>query len=504
MTRRCSRIVWPGLAAMCVAWLAGSAPAAQAPAWKCLTADGTTCAAGDLVNPDFRQILVLSGAYGDASAGRFWEDLEILVHRLSSAAAGNAWSVQKRDRLLYVGLFVAGGALNADETLGVRILEDPAGEPTLAVDTDLLHQLVDRQRAQMPWLQPLAAAVLVQSDAGPTPNASPPSFLGRPYGIALFTSADIRTDLLGTYVGTHELAHAALNFLDEYVEAGLERESPEDLQPLVPELILGGVHSPGVRQRWDMRFAEILAGNGPANLAPRRDVSTVPTPGVQQQRFEYEGGLFFGRGTFHDAGANLMNADAGRRTPRDGFAFDHSPSQQQFIDALFGDSAPPPNDRLRQAGPVSGFDLSGPTVELLLYDGDKRNTFHGTQQYVVQVGWWESGPRTPTQWRVEEYVVTPTEWTAELPLTGARREEHELLRTMCRAGMTELSTRLSGRDVCDRQDSAFLPTLGFYLPYESVTVGVPNQFTTYWWRFRTWNGTTASGWTGWASFYRSL
>ena len=29
-------------------------------------------------------------------------------------------------------------------------------------------------------------------------------------------------------------------------------------------------------------------------------------------------------------------------------------------------------------------------------------------------------------------------------------------------------------------------------------------FTTYWWRFGTWNGQKGSGLTGWSSFYRSF
>jgi hypothetical protein len=37
-----------------------------------------------------------------------------------------------------------------------------------------------------------------------------------------------------------------------------------------------------------------------------------------------------------------------------------------------------------------------------------------------------------------------------------------------------------------------------------ATVPATQSFTTYWWCFRTANGTYHSGWTGWSSFYRSL
>ena len=83
--------------------------------------------------------------------------------------------------------------------------------------------------------------------------------------------------------------------------------------------------------------------------------------------------------------------------------------------------------------------------------------------------------------------------------------EEEILRLVaCRAGMTDPSDQLNGFEACDRRNSAFLPTFTFYTPYERTTVPASQQFTRYWWRFRTYNGVQYSGWTGWSSFYRSF
>ena len=79
-----------------------------------------------------------------------------------------------------------------------------------------------------------------------------------------------------------------------------------------------------------------------------------------------------------------------------------------------------------------------------------------------------------------------------------------MLAVACRAGMTELSTRLNGVEVCDSRRNAFLPTLTFWTPYQQTTVPASQSFTTYWWRFRTHNGAAYSGWTSWSSFYRSF
>lgn len=464
--------------------------------WRCQWWDGRNCTSSDLSDPSLRHIVILSSGYPDGSDETFWSDFRMMIDRMSSDQAENAWSVQKRDRILYIGAYTGGGPLGSETaTFRAHIIEDPVGVPTLAARDDEVYRFVEEAQMQMPWLRPLGTAVLCLFGGEVAPNSAPPNFLfaNANYGVARMSSGHI---LSGNYIPTHEMAHAALNFLDEYVEPGFENISIEQLEVLAPRLVFGSSELPtGI---YDYNISEILAGNGPENLAVRRDVTTVQTPGRGPQRYEYEGGLFFGRGTFHDAGSNLMNSDYVQRGPRDGFAFAHSRSQQQFIDALFGESAYRANDRLRNAGPRDGWDQAGASVDLLLYDADKNNSFHKTTSYQVQVGWWEH------TWRTEIYTVAAQKRVADLPFRGDLPEEELLRLVACRAGMTDPTDQLNGFEVCDRRNSAFLPTFSFSTPYEETTVPASQRFTRYWWRFRTYNGVQYSGWTGWSSFYRSF
>jgi hypothetical protein len=468
--------------------------------WRCQWWDGRNCTSSDLSDPNLRHILILSSGYPDGSDESFWSDFRMMIDRMSSDQAENAWSVQKRDRILYIGAYTGGGALGSDTaTFGTHIIEDPVGVPTLAAQDDEVYGFVEEAQMQMAWLHPLGTAVLCLFGAEVAPNSAPPSFVNKSFGVAKMSSGHI---LSGNYVPTHEMAHAALGFLDEYVEPGFENISIEQLDVLAPRLVFGSSELPA--DVYDYRISEILAGNGPENLAVRRDVTTVRTPGVEPQRYEYEGGLFFGRGTFHDAGSNLMNSDYVQRGPRDGFAYAHSRSQQQFIDALFGESAYRANNRLRNAGPRDGWDQGGPNVDLLLYDDDKNNSLHPTLYYQVQVAWFENNEMAGPHWRSEMYTVPAQRRTADLTFRGDLPEEEILRLVACRAGMTALSDQLNGFEVCDRRNSSFLPTFTFRTPYEETTVPASQQFTRYWWRFRTYNGVQSSGWTGWSSFYRSF
>jgi len=47
-----------------------------------------------------------------------------------------------------------------------------------------------------------------------------------------------RADLETPYVGIHELAHATLNFLDEYIEYGFEDMNIRSLDALTPLALL--------------------------------------------------------------------------------------------------------------------------------------------------------------------------------------------------------------------------------------------------------------------------
>jgi hypothetical protein len=299
--------------------------------WRCLKWDGRACDAQDLTSPGAHQLLILSSGYSAEAAEHFWRDLDVLIRRMTGEEAGRAWSAQKRDKLFFVGHFTGGGSsISSSASFGARVIVDPGGRHTLAVQISDVHAFVDALHVDHSWLLPTGTAVLVQSSAdtaGASAHAAPPSFLGKSYGVAVFSSEQVRA---GSYTPVHELAHATLNFLDEYVEAGLETRSLGEVDAFREQLVLdqswGGRGRPE-RSAWDLRLVEILAGNGPVNLSPYRDVSSVRTPGSKPERYEYEGGLFLGRGSYHDAGSNLMNSPFVRRTPHDDFALDHSPAQ---------------------------------------------------------------------------------------------------------------------------------------------------------------------------------
>ncbi len=121
-----------------------------------------------------------------------------------------------------------------------------------------------------------------------------------------------------------------------------------------------------------------------------RLATTLWSSGYPSQYYAYEGGMFFGRGTWHQAGSNLMNGNNVMRGWDDGFAYAHSPSQQQVVDNAFDGGIRRPNDRLRNAGPRNGWPLAfGSATHVMLFDADKNHHFHPTQYYSVQVGWYD-------------------------------------------------------------------------------------------------------------------
>ncbi|HUJ27660.1 MAG TPA: hypothetical protein VLW85_16665, partial [Myxococcales bacterium] len=378
----------------------------------------------------------------------------------------------------------------------------------------------------LPQLRPFGAAVVFNTTQSPiTANAAPPSLVQKPFGIAKYTRQDLSDR--GAYVPTHELAHASLNFLDEYVEAGFENLSMKQIDIATPLALFdwtwGGFVSAindlfGV---YSVNISEILAHNGNDNMATTPGVSTVWTWGYPMQWYGYEGGMFFGLGTFHQAGSNLMNDDYVMRGWDDGFAFAHSPSQQQVVDNAFDGGIRRPNDRLRNAGPMNGWPLAfGSQTHVMLFDGDKNHHFHPTQYYNVQVGWYDRQWSTCWQWGVIPYPCYNDVWTTaqagvwpayrslSLPMSSLYGLAKLAQQLVCAVGINEVSSGGGTIRLCDQNldtiANNFLPTLNFPVPYQDVSVPASQWFTTYWWRFQTWNGATWSGYTGWSSFYRSF
>lgn len=506
-----------------------SVPVIVIPSWwwtlfitsKCQFWDGTPCTSADMANPYYRQILILPSGFAESERADFWTEFDKI--RSQMATAGNVWSTQYRNKILWVGYFIPGGALNTPTAnFGAAVLTHPVRGYALSLSQDQVRSKVAEIKAgSLPNLSPLGVGVLFNSfQDGITANASPPSFTRTPYGIAKFN----RLDLASPYITTHELAHASMNFLDEYMEPGFQEVSIRQLDLLTPLVLFDGSWGGFVAaigdlfSVYDYNISEVLANNGNVNIA----LSPWPqTTGTGGQWFGYEGGMFFGRGTFHVPGNNLMDSNRDKRHDDDGFAYDTTAAQQQVIDTAFnGNYAYRANDRLRNAGPRDGWPLSfGSTTTVMMFDGDKNHQFHPTQYYGVQVGWYERiwdtcwwgpfpYPCYHDDWRTAQKTVWPSVRYVDLRNTAAYGLAGMVQDVLCAVGVTEIKNGDGNFKLCDQDidqiSGAFLPTLRFFMPYQSTTVPASQWFTTYWWRFYTYNGTWNSYYTGWSSFYRSL
>ncbi|MDB4970693.1 MAG: hypothetical protein JWN44_6382 [Myxococcales bacterium] len=497
--------------------------------WKCRHASGAGCSSAELANPWFKQVFITSSGFVEAERDDFWTEFDRIIGFMTGNGAGNSWSAQQRERLLFVGYFVPGGALGAaDAAFGGKVAAHPIrGFATSLSQTAVYDKIAQIRAAEISNLRPFTAGVLFNSFQTPvTANAAPPSFVQRAFGVAKFTRQDLNER--GTYITTHELAHAGLNFLDEYVEKGFADLNIRQLDAITPLALFdwswgGFVHAiSDLLGVYDYNVSEILAANGNDNVTLTRWPATVYTPGYGVEDYVYEGGMFFGRGTWHTAGDNLMNSNYVVRGPGDGQALSHSGSQQRVINTAFGGGAGRPNDRLRNAGPKSGWPaVFGSSTHVMLYDGDKNHHFQPTQSYTVQVGWYERNwhtcwavfvpyPCYDDIWRTAQTNVAPTARALDLKMSSLYGLANLTQGAMCAAGISEVpkpdgsgSFRLCDQDLNSVADN-FLPTVKFSVPYQDVEVPASQWLTTYWWRFSTYNGVVNSGWTGWSSFYRSL
>lgn len=498
--------------------------------WKCVHADGRSCVAGELDNPWFKQVFITSTGFAESERNVFWSEFDRIVGMMTGPDAGSVWSAQQRDRLLFVGWFEPGGPLGApDAAFGGKIAQHPIrGYATSLSQAAVYDKIAALAANQIHGLAPFAAGVLFNTFQTPvTANAAPPSFVQRAFGVAKFTRADLNER--GSYITTHELAHAGLNFLDEYVEHGFDNLSIRQLDVLTPLALFDGSWGGFVRAIgdllgvYDYDISEILAANGNDNITLSPWPATVWTPGYGSEYYAWEGGMFFGRGTWHMSGNNLMNGNYVVRGPGDGFDYAHSPDQQRVIDQAFGGGARRPNDRIRNAGPENGWPLVfGSTTHVMLYDGDKNHHFQPTRSYTVQVGWYEREwhtcwagfipyPCYDNVWRTAQTTVPATSRSLDLKMSSLYGLADLTQQVVCAVGISEIpkndgsgeSFRLCDQDLSTVADN-FLPTVKFAVPYQDVAVPASQWLTTYWWRFSTNNGYVQSGWTGWSSFYRSL
>lgn len=492
--------------------------------WTCKTGAGQVCTANQLSQPStYRQVLVLPTGYNNDEYDKFFADAEQLRVSTSDPPGELVFTEQQRDRILYITYWIAGSDLTNLPTanFGAAVLEHPIRGYALSLAPDRVYTTVDGLRATLTWLDPNATVVLYDTDAkGAVASASEPSFTQRKYGIARIA----RNDVGSSYVGPHELGHAMLSYVDEYVEPGLENMNIAGFDVLTPFLLFNGSWASlqtavgDLLGLYDLRMSEILANNGADNVSTSRYPSTVSS-GLPQDVYEYEGGLLFGHGTFHDAGRNVMNNDLFNPQPDNGFAYAHSPAQQRIVSTAFGSQPGRANDRLRNAGPTNRWTPAfGSDTTVMMFDADKNHRWHPTTLYQLRVGWYErvwqtcwfgfySYPCYTNVWRTVMKGVFPHATTVDFRVSAAYGLTSVAQDILCQIGVDTNPVPGGSIDMCSQPDPttwSFLPTAKFYLPYETTTVPTTQWFTTYFWSFQTYNGTYWSGWTSWSPFFRSF
>ena len=491
----------------------------------CVSGDGATCtlsASWDF--GDFRQILVLPAGYRAEDEGLFREDFDTLVERMSNEGRETFTSVH-RDLFLYVGAWIPGASLASGEAnFGARIAKHPLRGKALSIASAEVFGAVEDLQAENAAVEPFGVVILFNTNEEDiTENAISPGYTEKGYGIANVT----RASLGDAYVGIHELAHAALNFQDEYVENGFAEMNIRSLDVLTPFVLFDGSWGSWVDAVqnltgvFSVAVSEVLAAGGNDNIDVTKYPSRVATSGVAGNAYEYEGGMFFGRGTWHDRGDNIMNSDVVMRSADDGFAFAHSASQRGVVQQAMEKPAVAarPNDRIRNAGPLKPWGVSwGSSVRALMFDADKHHAFHPTVAYDVQVSWDERTWDVCYQWgfipypcyeeerRTVQKKVAPGKRYLNLKTSKLKGLASLVQRTLCSVGITEIGSGGASVDLCsmsvDEMMSTTLPAIRFPMPYQDVSIPTDQKMTKYKWRFRTTNGTFASGWTGWASFYK--
>jgi hypothetical protein len=497
----------------------GGAVSGAEPETLCRLGSGESCSALELSDPvRFPQVLVLPTGFAASEKALFESSFHRMVDGMSQSGS-RVFADRYRQRLVYRSFWVPGGALGTPEAaFGGAVIPHPVRSTAL---TARQEEVIAYVKSLPENVAPRAVMILFNSlDSGVTANASPPSFLGERFGIAKTTLADIDSQ----YVPVHELAHAFLNFVDEYIEGGFESVAIQSFDAATSLLLMNGTGS-GARQAWrtmfqiyDLRASEILAANGSENIDTSRVPTRVATEGVESQVFENEGGMFFGKGTWHDEGRNLMG---GFSAPgeNDGFAYDHSASQELVIGELFEHpaTAARPNDRIAAAGPRGGWPSAlGREAMLLLFDADKNHAAHPTEVYEVQVGFHDLRWARCRGWGGLPYPCLQKEWVTvqkefpavrtelSVPASRAFGIVRHVQKLACFFGVKQVGPlNLCGLTL-GQMAGAFLPTLEFPLPYQEVVVPVPQALTRYHWRFRTRNKTAVSGWTGWSTFIRTF
>lgn len=498
----------------------------QAGPLRCKKWNNVACSAADWANTNLKQLVIMPTGYSAQEEATFWSDFDRIIVQMTNDRSGtsNTFSVQHKDKLLFIGDFRPSAPLGENALFKAAAAPHPsdARAPMLVLRNDEVYARVNALRASsLPQLRPFSVGVLFNTLVDATANATPPGYLNMSYGVAKFT----RDDALGSWVVTHEIGHSGMNFLDEYTEQGMENISIRLIDLLTPLVVLnpswrGVLDAIGsLTTVYDIDISEILANNGHDNQTLSRNPQT--TGPYINETYAYEGGSFFGRGTFHMKGHNLMNGFAGLRGPDDSFGYTHTPAQQRVVTTAFTGVPGRANNRLRNAGPIDGWPAEfGQRTKVMLFDADKHHQFQKTTKYTVQVGWYEREwktcwawifpyPCSTDKWKTAEKQVTPTVRSVNLRVSFAYGLVSMLQGVVCAVGFTEVKLNGTPYDLCSQSlsemlEGGYVPSVEFVVPYQEVEVPASQWMTAYWWRFKTSNGRFDSDFTGWSKFFRSF
>lgn len=501
------------------------------------TLDGAGCASGAGADglSCYRPILLLSTGYAAGERDLFFRDAEVSVEAMNGCEPADAqckqtrgYSAREAEKLLYIASF------HASEPVGDSFCrsDDPAcasfgawvaplpirGASTLTLERDAVQRHVDRLTAEhsaLSRLVPWTVVVVYNVSGDQVANAIPPLLSDGSWGTVL-----IGREWVGAAgVLAHEIAHSALNFVDEYYEDAFANTSVGVLDPLTALFHFDGSASSAVDSLtnlldvYDVRFSNILAHNGSDNVATTSAPATVTPPELEVEEYLYEGGAFFGEGVWRQHPATFM------RSHWDD-PFTEAPSHLRVMESALVSFAPGrANDRISAVGPNDNypFELGSETVVMVL-DADKNHAFQPTTEYEVRVTWnstrfhlcpgrlaicTETVPHTWTRGFAPEADILSVEDSAMGDLANLVNGVACSLAPGATAFGVDLCAE--GADALDLIAASFPGhTLRFRTPYQRMTVPTTRFLTTYSWQVRTHNGRYSSGWTSPSQFFRSL
>ncbi len=455
-------------------------------------------------------ILVLPTGFSSDQYDEFRFAFDQLVATFSSVPSEALYSNRFKNQIIFSAYWQPTADYQA------KVLSDGSSRRFLSLKPDAVKNSVQKFFEDPGFQKHPSSVVVLFNDNTElvTANTVNGRDLSAYYGITKLNLKHIES----AYVTTHEIAHSLLNWADEYVEHGFEDLSINSTEVFTPFLKLGDEWDTELRNHsdllgaYDIRLSEILADNGADNLSTTQHPGRV---GQLEHRVSVdmttEGGLYFSKGVYRSPQNNLMAAAPG-------FAFAHSESQEQTLQAAFNFLPSRANDRIRVAGPVSDTERPvGHFAKLLLFDADKYNRFHPTQSYTIEMGWYERQYKTcwngpipypcyDDVWTTKQKVVSPSARTVSLNLGIAADGGPGLflLSALCEGGIqNEIDPCEIFLNSSKYNGNSQGLTVHFKVPYQEVSVELPNMMTQYWWKFRTDNGTYSSNYTAWASVYRA-